>query len=191
MAIPTNLLILTLVFAITISLLISPSSSSSSPTIYDALGSHGLPKGLLPKGITNFSMDPTSGRFEVHMERSCDTKFESQVRYDWNFSGVLEYGQIANLSGIAAQDLFLWFPVKGIRVDIPSSGLIYFDVGVVFKRFSLSLFETPRDCTISDEEDLSADLVRLGDRAHIDMIENKHEKLVKQPSPEYVGKAVA
>ena len=41
----------------------------------------------------------------------------------------------------------MWFPVKNIRVDVPSSGLIYFDVGgVVFKQFSLSLFETPPDC---------------------------------------------
>lgn len=48
---------------------------------------------------------------------------------------------------MSAQELFLWFPVKGIRVDVPSSGLIYFDVGgVVYKQFSLSLFETPPDC---------------------------------------------
>ncbi|KAK7839550.1 hypothetical protein CFP56_017891 [Quercus suber] len=54
--------------------------------------------------------------------------------------------QISGLSGVSAQQLFLWFPVKGIRVDIPSSCLIYFDVGVVFKQFSLSLFETLPDC---------------------------------------------
>ncbi|KAK1425241.1 hypothetical protein QVD17_20589 [Tagetes erecta] len=29
---------------------------------------------------------------------------------------------------------------------IPSSGLIHFDVGVVHKQFSLSSFDTPRDC---------------------------------------------
>ncbi len=50
------------------------------------------------------------------------------------------------MSGISAQELFLWFPEKGVRVDVPSSGLIYFDVGVVYKQFSLSLFETPPDC---------------------------------------------
>ena len=95
------------------------------------------------------------------MPQSCDTKFESQVRYDFNFSGFLSYGQIGNLSGIAAQDLFLWFPVKEIRVDIPSSGIIYFDVGVVFKQFSLSLFETPRDCTVLNEDGSDLELIRL------------------------------
>ncbi|XWS47143.1 hypothetical protein CRYUN_Cryun14cG0128000 [Craigia yunnanensis] len=101
--------------------------------------------GLLPKGITQFDFDDT-GRFEVHLDQACNAKFESELHYDTNVSGTLSYGQIGALSGISSQELFLWFPVKGIRVDVPSSGLIYFDVGVVFKQFSLSLFETPRDC---------------------------------------------
>ncbi|KAI9178508.1 hypothetical protein LWI28_027368 [Acer negundo] len=118
---------------------------SEPESIYDILRSHGLPMGLLPKGISQFNFDET-GRFEVFLDQACNAKFESELHYDRNVSGVLSYGQIGALSGITAQELFLWFPVKGIRVDIPSSGLIYFDVGVVFKQFSLSLFETPRDC---------------------------------------------
>lgn len=101
--------------------------------------------GLLPKGITDFDID-TNGQFQVYLDQACNAKFESQLHYDRNVSGTLSFGQIAGLSGVSAQELFLWFPVKGIRVDIPSSGLIYFDVGVVFKQFSLSLFETPPDC---------------------------------------------
>ena len=80
------------------------------------------------------------------MDQACNAKFESQLHYDRNVSGTLSFGQIARLSGVSAQELFLWFLVKGIHVDIPSSGLIYFDVGVVFKQFSLSLFEMPPDC---------------------------------------------
>lgn len=115
------------------------------PSIYAALESHGLPMGLLPKGVKNYSLGD-DGRFEVHLDQACNAKFESELHYDQNVSGQLSFGQIQNLTGISAQDLFLWFPVKGIRVDIPSSGVIYFDVGVVFKQFSLSMFETPPDC---------------------------------------------
>lgn len=104
--------------------------------------------GLFPKGVTNFSVDD-SGRFQVFLDQACNAKFEDELHYDRNVSGTLTYGQIGGLSGISAQDLFLWFPVKEIRVDIPSSGLIYFDVGVVSKQFSLSSFETPRDCLAS------------------------------------------
>ena len=101
--------------------------------------------GLLPKGVTNFTFDP-SGRFEVHLDQACNAKFEDELHYDRNVSGNLTFGQIGELSGVSAKDLFLWFSVKEIWVDVPSSGLIYFDVGVVSKQFSLSSFETPRDC---------------------------------------------
>ncbi|PWA61519.1 hypothetical protein CTI12_AA364200 [Artemisia annua] len=114
-------------------------------TIYEILKTNGLPMGLLPKGVTNFTIDDM-GHFEVHLDQACNAKFEDELHYDRNVIGNISFGQIGGLSGISAQDLFLWFPVKEIRVDIPSSGLIYFDVGVVSKQFSLSSFETPRDC---------------------------------------------
>ncbi|CAI9107288.1 OLC1v1006609C3 [Oldenlandia corymbosa var. corymbosa] len=134
------------IFVISILVLPSLSVQSNFSSIYDVLKSHGLPMGLLPKGVSNFSFDD-SGKFEVFLDQACNAKFENELHYERNVSGTLRYGQIGGLSGISAQDLFLWFPVKEIRVDIPSSGLIYFDVGVVFKQFSLSSFETPRDCT--------------------------------------------
>ncbi|KAF6141013.1 hypothetical protein GIB67_028859 [Kingdonia uniflora] len=121
-------------------------AEQQSATIYQILQSHGLPMGLLPKGIKEFSLDD-NGRFEVHLSQACDAKFENIMRYDRNVSGILSYGQMGSLSGIQSQELFIWLPVNGIKVDIPSSGLIYFDVGVIFKQFSLSLFESPPDCT--------------------------------------------
>ncbi|KAJ8899382.1 hypothetical protein K2173_018356 [Erythroxylum novogranatense] len=133
---------LLLCFSLTIS---SVCSLEEQDSIYEALKDHGLPMGLLPKGIRDFSLDE-SGRFEVRLDQACNSKFESELHYDRNVSGNLSHSQIGSLSGISAQELFLWFPVKGIRVDVPSSGIIYFDVGVVRKQFSLSLFETPRDC---------------------------------------------
>ncbi|GMN26130.1 hypothetical protein TIFTF001_001197 [Ficus carica] len=132
---------------------LSAAASAAPTTIYDYLRLHDLPIGLFPKGITEFSHDPSTGYFQVLLNQSCNAKFENQVHYDFNVSGTLSFGQIGNLSGVSAQELFLWFPVKGIRVDVPSSGLIYFDVGVVDKQFSLSLFESPPDCTAVDSSD--------------------------------------
>uniref|UniRef100_A0A7N1A4B5 Uncharacterized protein n=1 Tax=Kalanchoe fedtschenkoi TaxID=63787 RepID=A0A7N1A4B5_KALFE len=108
-------------------------------TVYDVLKANGLPIGLLPKGVHDFTIDDESGWFRVRLDQACNAKFESEVHYDRNISGVLSYGRISNITGVEAQELFLWFPVKSIHVDIPSSGLIYFDVSVVFKQFSLSL----------------------------------------------------
>ncbi|KAI3461804.1 hypothetical protein Pfo_018467 [Paulownia fortunei] len=132
---------------------VATSDEASGSSIYEVLTVHGLPMGLLPKGVRNFSLD-NSGKFEVHLDRACNAKFENELHYDMNVSGTLRYGQIDGLSGISAQDLFLWFPVIEIRVDIPSSGLIYFNVGVVSKQFSLSSFETPRDCLAVPGPDL-------------------------------------
>uniref|UniRef100_A0A2P2JGN2 Uncharacterized protein MANES_13G054800 n=1 Tax=Rhizophora mucronata TaxID=61149 RepID=A0A2P2JGN2_RHIMU len=124
--------------------------SKQEESIYEVLKDHGLPMGLLPKGVKEFTVDE-AGRFEVHLDQACNAKFESELHYDRNVSGTLSYGQIEKLAGISAQELFLWLPVRGIQVDVPSSGVIYFDVGVVRKQFSLSLFETPRECmTVRD-----------------------------------------
>ncbi|CAM8917906.1 unnamed protein product [Rhodiola kirilowii] len=134
----------------------SCSADSSSPSFSSILRSHGLPIGLLPNKITSFTVDPSSGRFQVNLQQACNAKFENRVHFDFNVTGLISYGQIAELSGMSAQELFLWFPVKEIRVDVPSSGLIYFDVGgVVFKQFSLSLFETPPECV--DVEPIEVD----------------------------------
>ncbi|KAL6209042.1 hypothetical protein ACLB2K_019985 [Fragaria x ananassa] len=135
-----------LCFLLLIPIMILTSDSKPPPSVYEVLRAHGLPMGLLPKGVTKFEIDE-GGRFQVHLDQACNAKFESELHYDRNVSGTLSYGRIGALSGISAQELFLWFPVKGIRVDVPSSGIIYFDVGVVYKQFSLSLFETPPDCT--------------------------------------------
>ena len=129
--------------------LAASASSPSTMSIYDHLRLQGLPVGLLPKGISRYWINSTSGQFQVWLDQPCNAKFENQLHYDFNISGTLSYAQIGGLSGLSAQELFLWFPVKGIRVDVPTSGLIHFDVGVVDKQFSLSLFESPPDCTVA------------------------------------------
>ncbi|CAL1412350.1 unnamed protein product [Linum trigynum] len=121
----------------------------SLTSIYDVLTAKGLPKGLLPKGVTNFKIDESSGDFEVHLDQACNAKFENELHYDCNVTGKLSYGQIESLSGISAKELFLWFQVKSIKVDVSDSGIICFDVGVVVKKFSVSLFELPKDCAVS------------------------------------------
>ncbi|GMI85073.1 hypothetical protein like AT5G16380 [Hibiscus trionum] len=127
--------------------------SSSPPSIYDYLKHNGLPVGIFPKGVTDFSVDPETNRFHVNLTQPCNSDSEIQFHYDFNITGILSFGKIANLSGMSQQELFLWFPVIGIRVDDPASGLINFDVGVVDKQLSLSLFETPLDCTAVDPND--------------------------------------
>ncbi|KAI7738408.1 hypothetical protein M8C21_021538 [Ambrosia artemisiifolia] len=143
---PPSIFLLTLIILIFTNFCVT--YSQDSPSIYDILKLNGLPMGLFPKGVTNYSLDD-NGRFQVHLDKACNTKFEDELHYDQSISGNLSFGRINEVSGISAKDLFLWFLVKEIWVDVPSSGLIYFDVGVVSKQFSLSSFETPRACVAS------------------------------------------
>ncbi|OIW07613.1 hypothetical protein TanjilG_31172 [Lupinus angustifolius] len=153
-------------FLLLLSISYSAYSKSNAATIYEVLRDYGLPMGLFPKGITEFNAND-DGKFWVHLDQACNAKFENELHYDRNVSGSLSYGKIDSLTGLEAQDLFLWFPVMSIRVDVPSSGLIYFDVGAASKQFSLSLFETPPDCVaVTPEND--ADFVN----AYQDMIDD-------------------
>ncbi|GAU29593.1 hypothetical protein TSUD_164410 [Trifolium subterraneum] len=108
--------------------------------------------GIFPKGVKEFNIDE-DGKFWVHLDQACNAKFENELHYDRNVSGSLIYGKIDSLTGLQAQDLFLWFPVMSIRVDVPTTGLIYFDVGAAYKQFSLSLFETPPECVAVGSDD--------------------------------------
>ncbi|CAN1815598.1 Uncharacterized protein At5g01610 [Linum perenne] len=161
-------------------LILSNSAQADSSSIYEILKARGLPMGLLPKGITDFKFDESAGYFEVHLDQACNAKYESEIHYDRNVSGTISYGRIESLSGISAQELFLWFPVKGIRVDVPSSGLIYFDVGVVLKQFSLSLFETPRDCAASSDKKIE----------EVWYVQNEEEKLRFGDGDQNAGRSV-
>ncbi|CAI9759290.1 unnamed protein product [Fraxinus pennsylvanica] len=169
----------------------SDSQSSPSSTIYDVLVSHGLPIGIFPKGVFNFTLDPASGNFQLNLlsPAPCAAKFETAVRYECDIKGTIAYGQIANLSGLAAQELFLWLPVKSIRVDVPSSGLIYFDVGVVFKQFSLSFFETPKDCNVLEKGDGGNSIVLFDYSRRI--VENQSGGFVRKHFGDYARRAVA
>ncbi|WZZ38443.1 hypothetical protein YC2023_034702 [Brassica napus] len=152
-----------LFFIIICSTLFFETSSLPDPSFYDYLRESGLPAGIVPKGVTNFSIDVKTGRFTVALPVPCDAKFENQFHFDYNISGVLSDGRIGNLSGVTQKELFLWFAVRGIHVDPVSSGLIHFDVGVADKQLSLSLFESPRDCTAAEYEHRSVDLSKPRD----------------------------
>lgn len=130
--------------------------ATAESSIYEVLKSHGLPEGLLPKGVRNFTLD-NSGNFVVHLDQACNAVFdkkENELHYERNVSGRVSDGQIDSVSGISAKDLFLWFQVKRIYVSASSSGVIYFDVGVVSKQFSLSAFDSPKECTAVQLTDL-------------------------------------
>ncbi|KAF5184867.1 Transmembrane protein [Thalictrum thalictroides] len=135
-------------FQILLFLTILPFSYCES--IHELLTSKGLPAGLVPKDVKSFNLDE-NGLLEVYLYAPCLTKFENRVFFESVIKGNLSYGMLSGLEGLQQEELFIWLPIKDIIVDDPSSGLILFDVGVVHKQFSFSLFENPPDCKSEDK----------------------------------------
>ncbi|CAN1222158.1 hypothetical protein LINGRAPRIM_LOCUS502 [Linum grandiflorum] len=111
-------------------LLILPSTSfttatSSSSSLQKLLHNQGLP---------------------VQLDGPCLAKFENRVFFDSVVRANLSFGGLIGLEGLAQEELFLWFPVKGIFVRDPDSGVILMDLGLAHKQLPVSLFEDPPSC---------------------------------------------
>ncbi|KAG0477261.1 hypothetical protein HPP92_014102 [Vanilla planifolia] len=127
--------------------LLVASAGERDGSIHDLLREHGLPPGLLPKTVESYTLNRSTGFLEVQLDRPCYAKYDSLAFFDQVVRGNLSYGQLRSVVGLEQEELFLWLPVRGILVSDPSSGVILFDIGVARKQLSLSLFETPPDCS--------------------------------------------
>ncbi|WOK98771.1 hypothetical protein Cni_G07483 [Canna indica] len=63
--------------------------------------------------------------FSACLDVACTALFKNQVRYNASITGTISPGQIADLSSIAVQDIFIWFLVLAIRLDDNASGIIH------------------------------------------------------------------
>ncbi|KAJ1426083.1 hypothetical protein SESBI_10467 [Sesbania bispinosa] len=129
----------------TILTLSSLTISTAKETVYELLPKYGLPSGLLPNTVTDYTLSD-DGRFVVVLEKPCYVKFDYLVYYESTITGKLSYGSITNLKGIQVQSLFIWFNVDEIRVDLPPSNNIYFTVGIINKKLNVDQFKTVRSC---------------------------------------------
>ncbi|GLT82386.1 hypothetical protein SLE2022_007690 [Rubroshorea leprosula] len=120
-------------------------SDPNPPTVYEILPKFGLPGGLLPNSVTDYTLQ-SDGRFTVELEKPCYVQFEYLVYYDKTIKGKLSYGSITELEGIQVQRFFFWLGVDEIKVDLPPSNSIYFQVGFINKKLDLEQFKTVHSC---------------------------------------------
>uniref|UniRef100_A0A1D1ZCN9 Uncharacterized protein At5g01610 n=1 Tax=Anthurium amnicola TaxID=1678845 RepID=A0A1D1ZCN9_9ARAE len=122
-------------------------SNGNNASVFEVLPQYGLPSGLLPDAVASYSLD-AEGRFVVELDRSsCYVQFGSYlVYYARRITGTLKVGSIRDLEGIQVQRLFLWFGVDEIKVDLPPSDYIYFEVGWITKRLPIDDFRNVHSC---------------------------------------------
>ncbi|KAG7035822.1 hypothetical protein SDJN02_02621 [Cucurbita argyrosperma subsp. argyrosperma] len=120
-------------------------AGSDAPTVYDILPQYGLPSGLLPDSVVDYSLS-SDGQFVVHLAKPCYINFDYLVYYDKTITGKLKYGSITDLDGIEVRKFLMWLDVKEIRVDLPPSDNIYFQVGFINKKLDIDQFKTVHSC---------------------------------------------
>ncbi|KAG0474081.1 hypothetical protein HPP92_015372 [Vanilla planifolia] len=122
-----------------------PLERTNVSSVYDILPKFGLPLGLLPNNVISFSL-AQDGAFEVNLADACYVKFEYLVYYAPKITGVIRYGLIENLKGIQVERFLLWLDVDAIKVDLPPSNFIYFDVGFITKKLGVDQFKRIHSC---------------------------------------------
>ncbi|CAK8578505.1 unnamed protein product [Lathyrus sativus] len=134
-----------LIFILALTTFFFVTNSTAKESVYDLLPKYGLPSGLLPNSVIDYTLSD-DGRFVVVLDSTCYIQFDYLVYYEKKITGKLSYGSISDLKGIQVQRVFIWFNVDEIRVDLPPSDSIYFQVGIINKRLSLDQFKTVRSC---------------------------------------------
>lgn len=134
-----------LLFSLLLLTVSSISLSDDPQTVYEILPKFGLPSGLLPDNVKSYSLS-SDGDFAVEIEKECYVHFDYLVYYEKKITGKLSYGSITDLKGIQVKRFFLWFNVDEIKVDLPPSDNIYFQVGIINKKLDVGQFETVHSC---------------------------------------------
>ncbi|TKY59994.1 hypothetical protein E2542_SST17089 [Spatholobus suberectus] len=132
-------------FVTAILTLLCASVCTAKESVYELLPKYGLPSGLLPDTVTDYTLGE-DGQFAVVLAKACYVQFDYLVYYESKITGKLSYGSITNLKGIQVQRFFLWLNIDEIRVDLPPSDSIYFQVGIINKKLDVDQFKTVHSC---------------------------------------------
>ncbi|KAJ4782916.1 hypothetical protein LUZ62_067173 [Rhynchospora pubera] len=122
--------------------------SSGNATIYDLLPLYGLPPGIFPDTVTSFSLSQ-AGALSVNLSGPCQVEFDYLVSFDATITAVLRYGVLDCLKGIQARRFLIWFDIDRIKVDLPLTNYIYFDVGWITRKLGVDQFFTIHSCKSS------------------------------------------
>ncbi|KAK2976997.1 hypothetical protein RJ640_019217 [Escallonia rubra] len=129
-------------------LILTATAAAAATTVYDILPEFGLPTGLLPDSVTSYTLS-SDGAFTVTLPKPCYVQFDYVVYYETKITGKLKMGSITDLKGIQVQRFLFWFDVDEIRVDLPPSDSIYFQVGLINKKLDVGQFNTVHSCRAS------------------------------------------
>uniref|UniRef100_A0A5B7AVU6 DUF538 domain-containing protein n=1 Tax=Davidia involucrata TaxID=16924 RepID=A0A5B7AVU6_DAVIN len=120
-------------------------SSGDKPTAYEVLQDYNFPVGILPKGVTGYDLNESTGKFSAYLNGSCSFSLEGsyQLSYKSTIRGHISKGKLSNLEGVKVKIFFFWVDI--VEVDRSGDDL-EFSVGITSAGFSIDNFEECPQC---------------------------------------------
>ncbi|CAI9767833.1 unnamed protein product [Fraxinus pennsylvanica] len=120
------------------------STSDSSPTVYELLEKYDFPVGLLPKGVTGYELNSTTGKFTVYLNKTCSFTIDGyNLKYKTEISGTISTDKIKDLKGIQVKVLFFWINIVEVTKDGDELEL---SVGIASADFTVDNFYESPEC---------------------------------------------
>ncbi|KAM7279349.1 hypothetical protein ACFE04_006483 [Oxalis oulophora] len=118
---------------------------SNKPTAYEALSDYDFPSGILPKGVIDYELDSSTGKFAAFLNGSCSFSLEGsyQLKYKPSIKGVISKGKLKNLQGVSVKLFFFWVDIVEVS---RSGGNLEFSVGITGADFPIENFEESPQC---------------------------------------------
>ncbi|XP_009799349.1 uncharacterized protein At5g01610-like [Nicotiana sylvestris] len=117
--------------------------SDDLPTAYEILEEYDFPVGILPKGVTSYEFNSSTGKFAVYFNKTCSFEIESySLQYKSKITGTLSEDKLSNLSGVQVKLLFFWVNIGAVaRVEDE----LDFTVGIISADFPIdNFYESPQ-----------------------------------------------
>ncbi|XP_052208323.1 uncharacterized protein LOC127812061 [Diospyros lotus] len=121
------------------------SAGGDEPTAYELLQEHNFPVGVLPKGVTGYDLDPSTGKFSAFLNGSCSFSLEGsyQLSYKSTISGYIFNGKLSRLTGVKVKLFLFWVDIVEVNRN---GGDLEFSVGFASAGFPVENFEECPQC---------------------------------------------
>ncbi|KAM5564074.1 hypothetical protein ABKV19_018603 [Rosa sericea] len=111
---------------------------------YDVIQDFNFPMGILPKGVTGYDLDRSTGKWAAYFDGSCSFALEGsyQLKYKSTITGTISENRLKDLTGVSVKVLFLWLNI----VEVSRSGDdLDFSVGIASASFPIdNFYECPQ-----------------------------------------------
>ena len=118
--------------------------STANKNIHELLPKYGLPVGLLPGNVVNYTLS-ADGEVTVELSSPCYIQFSLLAYYDKIFKGKVSYGRISDISGIQGRKFFVWASINNMNLNV-DDGTIQFNDGILSEKLPVSEFNKVRPC---------------------------------------------